>query len=135
MASAASDSCAWRPATMVSVTPKAMTASWPTSTVPAWRAIKERSDRPDSVLWDMAAVELPHIAAFARSVHTMLQGPTRQIRQGHGFARVGTAGIRRMYQPIAAGGIVQRHQSQLSMELQCGHLGAVQPIHVHIWEL
>ena len=42
--SAASAPSEWRPATMVSVTPKAMTASWPASTVPAWRKTVVRSE-------------------------------------------------------------------------------------------
>ena len=41
--SAASDASAWRPATMVSVTPYAMTASCPARTVSAWRVMVDRS--------------------------------------------------------------------------------------------
>ena len=44
MERAARDSCEWRPATMVSVTPKAITASCPASTVSACRAMVDSSD-------------------------------------------------------------------------------------------
>jgi hypothetical protein len=42
--SAASEASPWRPATMVSVTPNAITASCPASTVMAWREMVESSD-------------------------------------------------------------------------------------------
>ena len=41
--SAASEASPSRPATKVSVTPKAITANWPASTVAAWRAMLGRS--------------------------------------------------------------------------------------------
>jgi hypothetical protein len=43
--SVASADSEYRPATRVSVTPNAITASWPISTVPAWRVIVFSSNK------------------------------------------------------------------------------------------
>ena len=78
----ASEASPSRPATRVSVTPKAITANWPASTVPAWRAMLGRSadwsvkgaDGAWSCVGSMAALAAPGQQRCALVVFSMANG-------------------------------------------------------------